>query len=199
MKNMILHEKKEFTNVRELVEWAGAHHDAKIAYSYRESARGEVQKVSFRQLRDDVRALASELLSMGCAGKHCVIVGKFSYEWAVTYYAVLSIGGVLVPLDREWLAPDLADTAKKAGASFLFCDEDIAEKAETIAQNTSLVEAPYYLLAKNHDRNLGSLIKAGAKNLKKIRLPIRLLPSIPWRLLCWYSPRAPRARVRALC
>ena len=33
MKNHILHEKKYFANVRELVEWAGEEHDDKIAYS----------------------------------------------------------------------------------------------------------------------------------------------------------------------
>lgn len=181
-KNMALHEKKEFTNIRELVEWAGAHHNSKIAYSYRENPRGEILRVTFRQLRDDVRSLASELLSMGCAGKNCIIVGKFSYEWVLTYFSVLSAGGVLVPLDREWLAADLADTAKKADAAFLFCDEDITEKAETIAQNTELVQSPFFLNAKNNDRNLRALIEAGREKFEVNQTPYQTAPIDPLAL-----------------
>ena len=103
MKNHILHEKREFTNVRDLVEWAGDFYGDKYAYSYRENTlRGENISISFKDFRDSVRALASELIARGYAGKHCVLIAKPSYEWALTYYAVLSIGAVLVPLDRDW-------------------------------------------------------------------------------------------------
>ncbi|MBQ9760772.1 MAG: AMP-binding protein [Clostridia bacterium] len=182
MKNMALHEKREFTTVRELIEWAGAHHNERIAYSYRETARGEVQKVSFRQLRDDVRALASELLSMGCAGKKCVVIGKFSYEWVLTYFATLSIGAILVPLDREWLAADLADTVKKADASFLICDADIAEKAAVIAENVELAAAPYFLNAKDRDDSLRSLLEAGRARFAENQTPYQTAPIDPQAL-----------------
>lgn len=163
MKNNTLHEKKEFTNVRHLIEWAAKKYSQKYAYSYRENAHSEeIKTVTFRQLRDDVRALASEMISMGCAGKHCVLIGKFSYEWALTYFATLSIGGVLIPLDRDWLPDDLADTCKKADADFLFCEEELSEKAEKIAANVNLKAEPFYLLAKKNERNLRSLIQEGA-------------------------------------
>ena len=179
---MKLHEKKEFATVRELIEWAGAHHGEKIAYSYRETARGEVKQASFRQLRDDVRALASELLAMGCAGKKTVLIGKFTYEWAVTYFATLSIGGVLVPLDRDWLAADLADTVAKADASFLLCDEDIKEKAEVIAEAVTLETAPVYLNAKNEERTLRSLMVAGKEKFDENQTPYQTAPIDPMAL-----------------
>ena len=162
MKDHILHEKKEFVNVRELIEWAAQEYGEKTAYSYRVSpTKPDITKVSFIKFRNDVRALATEMLDMGCADKHCVIVGKFSYEWAVTYYATLCIGAVLVPLDRDWLAQDLADTATRADVSYLFCDEDIADKAEVIADKADLDAEPIYLNAKNSERNLRALINDG--------------------------------------
>ena len=162
MKDHILHEKKDFVNVRELIEWAAQEYGEKTAYSYRVSpTKPDITKVSFIKFRNDVRALATEMLDMGCADKHCVIVGKFSYEWAVTYYATLCIGAVLVPLDRDWLAQDLADTATRADVSYLFCDEDIAEKAEVIADKADLDAEPIYLNAKNSERNLRALINEG--------------------------------------
>jgi len=156
-----LHEKLNFTNMRELVEYAGETYADKVAYSFRRTPKSEITKIKFSNLRDDVRSLASELSAMGCAGKHCAIIGKFSYDWVLTYFAVLSIGGVLVPLDPEWQPADLADTASKACASFLFCDEDIKEKAEYIASEIKLEAEPVYLAAKETDRNLRATMRAG--------------------------------------
>ena len=156
-----MHEKHEYANVRELVEWAAEQYGDNIAYSYRPTPRAEIVKVSFVQLRDDVRALASELAAMGCAGKNCALIGKFSYEWVLTYFATLCIGGTLVPLDRDWQAADLADTVKKADAKFLFCDAEQEEKVPTITDGLELCAEPAYLLAKDGQRSLMSLVESG--------------------------------------
>ncbi|MBE6607574.1 MAG: hypothetical protein E7633_03335 [Ruminococcaceae bacterium] len=167
MKNHILHEKKEFANVRELIEWAAQEYGEKAAYSYRPvPTKPETVKVSFIKFRNDVRALATEMLSMGCAGKHCVVIGKFSYEWALTYYAALCIGAVLVPLDRDWLAQDLADTAIRADISYLICDEDIAEKAAVIAEKAELSAQPVFLNAKKEENSLLSLVEIGREKFE---------------------------------
>ncbi|MBQ9784117.1 MAG: AMP-binding protein [Clostridia bacterium] len=162
MKEM-LHERRDFTNVRELIEWAGDNHGENNAFSFKLNPhKEELETRNYIQLRDSVRALASELLAMGCAGKNCVLIGKMSYEWALTYYAVLSIGGVLVPLDRDWQAEDLADTAVKADAAFLLCDEDVKDKADVIAPKLNLQAPVVYLNAKEEANNLLSLIDAGS-------------------------------------
>lgn len=161
MKKDMLHEKREFTNVRHLVEWAGETYAERVAYSYRLKPHGgEVTRITYAQVRDDVRALASELVAMGCAGKHCVLIGKMSYEWALTYFAVMSIGGVLVPLDRDWSAEDLADTARTADAAFLFCDADVADKGAHVAAQLSLCHAPVTIGTDGAD-SLQALIASG--------------------------------------
>lgn len=168
MSKHILHEKVSFTNVRQLVEWAAEQYGEQYAYAHRPNPhQPEADKVTFRQFANDVRALASELLAMGCAGKHCAVIGKFSYPWALTYFATLSIGAVLVPLDRDWLAEDLADTVQKADIAFLFGDEDIAEKITYIADRTALSAVPVYLTAKTSDRTTAALIEAGREKFKQ--------------------------------
>ena len=162
MKKHQLHEKIEFTNVRQLVEWAAEEYGDKTAYSFKnDPIKGEVIKVSRTQFRDEVRALSSELLSRGYAGRHGVLIAKPSYEWILTYFAVLSIGAVLVPLDRDWMREDLADTAKKADVSFLFCDEDLCETAEFIISETQLQSTPVYLNRTAGDDGLSALIESG--------------------------------------
>ena len=156
-----LHDMRTFRDVRELIEWAGDTYGNDTVYSFRPTPRAEIVKKSFIEFRNDVRALASEFLAMGCAGRHCVIIGKLSYEWAAVYYAMLSIGGVLIPMDRDWQAVDLADTVEKADTAFLFCDADLKEKAAVIEERMSFSTPTVYLHGNEADVSIASLIEKG--------------------------------------
>ena len=132
-----LREKHEYLNIRDVVEDIGKIYEGRVAFSYRiKPSDKEICKKTFNELRDDVRALTSEFIAMGVTGKHVALVGKLSYHWILVYYATLAAGAVLVPLDKEWLAPELAETGKRADISFVFCDGDIVEKGRAIAEAT---------------------------------------------------------------
>ena len=161
MNKDMIHEPKFFENVRALVEWGAEEYGTDTVYSFRPNPRADIVKKSFVEFRDDVRALASEFLAMGCAGRHCVIIGKLSYEWAATYYAMLSIGGVLIPLDRDWQPEDLAATAERAEAKFLFCDADLKEKAAVIENTISFATPTVYLGGNEEDVSIASLMEKG--------------------------------------
>ncbi len=167
MKNEILHEKTEFANVRELVEWAGDKYGDKIAYSFRRNPHDpDPVHISFRQFREDVRALASEFYVRGWAGKHFVLIGKMTYDWALTYFAALATGSVLIPLDRDWTVEDLTDTISKASADLLFCDEDIAEKANAIAGTLNFIAPPVFLATKKDVNSLIAMTREGHTKIK---------------------------------
>ena len=136
-----IHEKKEYLTFREAVEDMGQLYSDRVAFSFRiKPSDKEIRQKTYTELRDDVRALATEFIARGVPGKHVALVGKLSYHWILVYYATLCCGGVLVPLDKEWLAPDLADTGKKAEASFVFCDGDVIEKGRAIAEAAGAAE-----------------------------------------------------------
>lgn len=160
MNKHVINPRHDFTSVRHLVEWAADTYGEDIAYSFRRTPGAEVEKISFSRLRDDVRALTSRLRDLGCTGRHCVLMGKFTYQWVLTYFSVMAAGGVLVPLDRDWLAADLAKTAADADAAFLFCDADLREKAEAVAAQASLCREPVYFTA-GESGDFDSLLNEG--------------------------------------
>ena len=122
MEKHILHEKYSFRDMRELIKWAAVKYDGKNAYSFKSNLhKPDVTRITFNTLRDDVREMTTKLIDMGCSGKHCVVIGKLSYEWAVLYFSILSANGVIVSFDRDWHGEELAKTANKADAAFLFC------------------------------------------------------------------------------
>ncbi len=129
------------------------------AFTYRDNPHGEeTTVVSYRQFARDVRALASEAMRLGMSGKHCALIGGLSYEWICAYAAIQMIGAVIVPLDREWTAEDLADTVNVAECDFLFYDHDLADKAALIGERRPLVAFPI-----KHPEGEGvlALIRAG--------------------------------------
>lgn len=182
MKQQILHAKKEFENTRKLVEYAGEAYGEKTAFSYRKDPRDkEIVKISFKQFRNDVRALASKLISLGINGKHCALIGKMSYEWATVYYSVLCAGGVLVTLDRDWSADELASTAQRADVSFIFCDSDLGDKAEKIKLSSGTENNVVFLLDEG-DSSLSALIDEGMKIFEESPNAYFDLPIDPLRM-----------------
>ena len=108
----MLHPKRDFESIRHVVEYAAQTYGNSTAFSYRlKPFDKEKVSVSYIEFRDDVRALASFMLSQGMEGKHIVAIGKMSYDFIVTYYATLLIGAVFIPLDRDWSSTELANTA----------------------------------------------------------------------------------------
>ncbi len=137
MKNYPYYESRSYVNFREFIEYIDKKFDKNIALSYRKNPHdNEIHLRSYARLCDDVRAIATALVSRGFgAGKHCALIGRLTYGWICTYYAMLSIGAVLVPLDPDWHAEDLADTVTKAECTSLFCSDDVLKnKAETICK-----------------------------------------------------------------
>ena len=161
----------EFKNIRDIVERSAEAFGGKTAFSYRKKPSDKEKiRVSYTEFRDSVRALATEMLSLGMQGKHVVSVGKMSYDFILTYYATLLIGAVLVPLDKDWSAEDLADTAKNADIDYLFIDTDIAVKGEAIkaALDNSL---PVVYLGESGEAGLGAMIEAGRKKFSENSKP----------------------------
>lgn len=92
-----------------------------------------IQPITFRKFADDVEALGTALLSNGwLAGRRIGIIGKNSYEWGVTYFAVMNGGGTVVPLDKELTTKELGDSIERVKLNTLFYSEDVKEKIDDV-------------------------------------------------------------------
>ena len=166
MKVKALHEKKEYITVREMVEDIGDRYNGKVAYRFRNNPHDkEATCVTYDEMRSHVRAIATEIISLGHKGKKFAIIGKHTYNWIQTYYSVLSTGSVLVPLDRDWAAEDLCETVKSGECDIILCDTDVAEKGKYIAAELGLPE-PIYLDGEGEGSLLGWR-EAGAAKFEK--------------------------------
>ncbi len=85
--------------------------------------------ITYKKFRSDVDALAASMLfSLGLKGKKIGICSKNSYEWCVTYMAVLSGVGVAVPIDKDLNGEEIANILNMGKVEALVCDNETAKK-----------------------------------------------------------------------
>ncbi len=107
-KNYPIYKTTFIDDMRSLVEEAAQNFTDSIAVSYKENYWDkEVRKVTFTQWRDDVRNLGTALISSGFREKTIAIVGENSYGWCCSFFGVMAIGSVTVPVDKELPAEDI--------------------------------------------------------------------------------------------
>ena len=128
-----IRERVDYTDIRHMVEDIGVRWADRYAYSYRLTPRGEIHRKTYPELREDIRGLSTAFISRGYAGKHITLIGKYSYNWVLCYYASMCTASVLIPLDRDWNAEDLTATAQRADTELVICDKDIEAKGRAVA------------------------------------------------------------------
>ena len=164
-KNTQLREKVEFKTIKELIEKTCEKYKDDYVHVFKNSPRDkELTKIKYEQLLEDVRGLATEFIARGYKDKHISLIGKLSYPWVCVYWATLSIGSVLVPLDPEWTAEDLSDTITKADACAVCIGKDIIDKVAVISEKTGINEI--ITLEGDEENTIRALIESGKKRIE---------------------------------
>ena len=161
-----LYETTVFRDFRVMVEQSAENFPDRPAISYKKNPRDkETQSVTYLQAKNDIRDLGTEEIALGLRDKKVAIVGGASCGWVYTYFSLMAIGAVTVPLDKEMPAPDLAATIERASCYAIFYGAEIAGKLDYLKENT---KAELYVCMngdplREGDLALASLIEAGGK------------------------------------
>jgi len=85
----------------------------------------ERRSLSYAEALARIEGAARKLRSLGIGrGDKVAVTGKNSPEWAVAYFAVLTAGAVIVPLDYQLPVAELANLIKAGDVTALFVDEE---------------------------------------------------------------------------
>ncbi len=78
------------------------------------------RRLTFKQLRDEVRRAAAAMIDLGVgAGDRVAIWSPNTWHWVVACLATHCAGGVLVPLNTRYTANEAADVLARTGAPLL--------------------------------------------------------------------------------
>ena len=135
VKDYPLYETTVFEDFRIMTENVAKKYPDDPAFSYKEKPSDEKTVVlTYSQVRDEQRDYGTGLVDLGCREKHCAIIGAGSVGWALTYFSLMSIGAVSVPLDKEWPAKDLAAAVNRAHCSYVFYSSEVADKIDVLRE-----------------------------------------------------------------
>lgn len=135
------------------------------AVSYRKNPTDhDAVSVSYRAFGEDIAALARALYARGMHGAHCAVVGGASYEWEALFFAIQSIGAVMVPLDREWGAEEVNAAIATAECTYLFYDGELEEKFRD-------TPCEKFRMKCDGEGSVLSLIAEGQKNGRSLDFP----------------------------
>jgi long-chain acyl-CoA synthetase len=128
-KNYPLYETTVFEDFRVMTENVAKKYPDRIAISYKKNPNDkETVDVTYAEARDYIRNMGTELISMGCRDKHIALIGESSYEWICSYFSLMSIGAVVVPIDKDFPAEEIAGIMNTAECEFVFYSTIIEDK-----------------------------------------------------------------------
>ncbi len=84
------------------------------AFIFRRSPKLSEEHRTYFEFGEDIKALGTFILGSSYAGDRIAVVGENSYEWFVTYNAILSSGAVGVPLDRALPEDELVQLLQRS-------------------------------------------------------------------------------------
>jgi long-chain acyl-CoA synthetase len=134
----------EWPTLPELLALSARRYPDRACFTVYEPQR---HSLSYREVLVKVETAARALRALGVGrGDKVAVTGKNSPEWAVAYFAVLTAGAVVVPIDYQLSVPEIANLTKAGDVVALFVDEE--KEAELGAATKGMgIKAVYSLAA----------------------------------------------------
>lgn len=135
------HKSLEVTDLKDLLYKSAARYTRRPAFKLKDKV-GNIYKVTYQKFKQDVVALGTSLINLGLKDENIAVIGKNSYNWAVSYLAA-TIVGVVVPIDKELQSNDVINFLNVSSAKAILGDDkylkSLAENKESIDNKNILL------------------------------------------------------------
>ncbi len=145
-KTKLVYDIRQISTIRELIETSADEFGNRPAFALKKD--GKIFEVNYKTVISQVKAFSTFLNSKGLEGKRVAVIGKNSYHWVLTYLSVCSGTGVIVPIDKDLKAPEIANILNFSEADAVVYSDDVAERIEetgTKIQKYSMSQMDEYI------------------------------------------------------
>ncbi len=129
------HKCEEITNFKEMLDRSAKIFKTRTAFKLKDN-EGKIYKKTYEELKNEVTALGTSLIEKGLLNKKIAVIGKNSYNWAISYLAA-SIAGIVVPIDKELHSDDVINFMNVSKAECILGD---SKNLKQIVQNIDKLE-----------------------------------------------------------
>ena len=96
-----IHKFMKFTDLKDMLIKSGEKYGERPAYIFKTEEEGKFREITHKEFRSDINYLGTSLINLGLKGKRVAVISDNRYEWCVSYLAVVTGVGVVVPLDKS--------------------------------------------------------------------------------------------------
>ncbi len=132
-KSNLVYDVRHISTIRELIESSAEEFGENTAFVLKKD--GKIIELNYNRVLADVKSLATYFNSLGYEGKRIAVIGKNSYEWLLTYLAVMSGTGIIVPIDKDLKAPEVANILNFSETDFIVYASEVGETIEKTGVN----------------------------------------------------------------
>lgn len=123
----ILRDEDKINNFREMLNRSVKLYGDRDAFIVKKGEH-EYRKVTHREFRHEVNCLGAALIDLGLKDKNIAVIGENRYEWCLSYLSVTCGCGVVVPVDKELHADEIAMILNRSEASAVIFSGKIFDK-----------------------------------------------------------------------
>lgn len=121
------HDVPSIKNMQELITYCANTYGDKTAFHF---LKKDVEIIkSYKDFFEDVAALSTYFINKGYKRTHIALLGENSYEWIVSFFAIVNSNNIVVPLDKEMSVEELSSIVKNSDASVIIFSPDYEEEA----------------------------------------------------------------------
>ena len=134
----------EAVTVKGMLADSTARYPDRPAFWTKAARGGEYLPISYFLLQQDVNCLGNKLLEMGLGGQRIAVMGINCYEWIASYLAVICGAGLVVPIDKELTAPEIANLLRASDCHTIFCTKNECKKLKGVELIENLIVMEFY-------------------------------------------------------
>ena len=131
-RNYPLYEVEAVHSLKELIDRTADLYKDRPALTF--ERKKEMVSVSYSQFRSDIEALARGMFGDSSAGCTVAVIGENSYEWILTYFAVVNSGNVILPLDKELTDAEIKNLLDDSCTEALVYSNDYSDVAKYVGE-----------------------------------------------------------------
>ena len=152
------------SDLRDMLFKSAKMHTNKAAFRLKDK-NGKIYSITYSEFKRDVEALGTKFIQMGLLNKKICVIGKNSYNWAVSYLAAVIVG-IVVPIDKELHTDDIINFVNVSDSSALVGDSKFLDNLSI--QRDKIKNKDLFFVDMNDSGNyisLSTLVNSGLELL----------------------------------
>lgn len=135
--------KMRFTDLKDMLNQTEEMYKDRPAYKLK-TVDGEYKVITHKEFRQQIKELGTGLIDLGLKNERIAVISENRYEWSLSYLAIATGVGVVVPLDKSLPANEIESLMIRSGIKAIFYSKKYNEIMKNIREKGT-TQVKYYI------------------------------------------------------